>query len=582
MLRTAIIFIGRPDEGSPLLDSQDVHDDPSPVPSHGLHVKRNLGTKRQVTTPLASYDWIDLGADGGYDRLAQTLDAEFDPPGIVRHLQAQLTTAATGVLVEHGYVDKDYRSTFYNFYAKKGRLYRPDCVRLHFFDETVWYDEAYSTIVCRDGQPRDHYFGYIVLRPTIVDTLGRSLLSPDIRIGARGRAIQSAHIVNLLGHRLPVWGFPSMAQHVDIAVCAHVSCWAILRYYSETFPRHREYLIHDITKLAAPFDPGGLLPSRGFDVLQAERVFQAAGCFPLLVGRPDRSSNSAFFTQLLAYLESGFPLFVEIRGEAHAVVVVGHNWKQLAVSPPPDSTSHAWTQVETLMAVDDNMLPYATVPLESNGAATSSPAYSADSFTSFIVALPEKIYYPADAVEMHCRRIRRTLERWRASDEEPLELQRYFITTIARLREHARDYQSYLGDSLVGLIMRLDTAQFVWVVEYGSVRQWNDGVVAARAIVDATASPRDPVPLWLLHDEEVAHVFDRSSAEMNPISIRLHRTGLGPLPRIELNLRPVVPSRTATGHSAGTSRPGGGLNEQKTQGLSAEMHASDSGPKDVR
>ena len=28
-----------------------------------------------------------------------------------------------------------------------------------------------------------------------------------------------------------------MAQHIDIAVCAHVSCWAILRYYSETFPQ---------------------------------------------------------------------------------------------------------------------------------------------------------------------------------------------------------------------------------------------------------------------------------------------------------------------------------------------------------
>lgn len=508
-------------------------------------------------TSMASYDWIDLGADDGYDRLAQTLDPEFDPSGIVQHLQAQLTTAAKGALVEHGYVDKDYRSTFYNFYAKKARVYRPDCVRLHFFDETVWYDEASTNIVCRDGQLRDHYFGYIVLRPTIVATLGRSLLSPDIRTGARGRAIQSDHIVNLLGHRLRVWGFPSMAQHVDIAVCAHVSCWAILRYYSETFSQHREYLIHDITKLAAPFDPGGLLPSRGFDVLQAERVFQAAGCFPLLVGRRDRSLDSPFFEQLLAYLESGFPLFVELLGELHAVVVVGHNWKRLAASSAPDSTAHAWTQVETLLAVDDNMLPYATVPLEPSST-SSSPAYSANSFTSFIVALPEKIYYPADPVAVHCRRIRRTLERWRGSDEEPLELHRYFITTIAKLREHARDYQSYLGDSLVGLIMRLDTAQFVWVVEYGSVRQWNDGVVAARAIMDATASPHDPMPLWLLHDEEVAHVFDRSSAQMNRTSIRLQRTGLGPLPRIELNLRPVVPSRTATDHSAGTSRPGGG------------------------
>ena len=507
---------------------------------------------------MAFYDWIDLGTPGGYDSLEQTLDAEFDPPAIVRHLESHLTTAAKGVLVEHGYVDKDYRSTFYNFYAKKGRLYRPDCVRLHFFDETVSYSGPRSDIVCHDGQPQDHYFGYIVLRPTIVATLGRSLLSPDIRIGARGRAIQSVHFANVLGHKLPVWGFPSMAQHVDIAVCAHVSCWAILRYYSEAFSQHREYLIHDITKLVAPFDPGGLLPSLGFSVLQAERVFQAAGCFPLLVGRPDPSSSSsdiAFFSQLLAYLESGFPLFVEIESDAHAVVVVGHNWKQLAVSPPA-SASHVWTQVETLMAIDDNLLPYATVPLDSNGTTSESPKYTADSFTSFIVALPEKIYYPADAIDVYSRTLKRILERARGPNQEPLELQRYFITPIARLREHARDYQTFLGDNLVDLIMHLDTAQFVWIIEYGSVAQWNEQKVAARAIVDATASPRDPVPIWLLHDEEVAHVFDRSSAETNPTSITLDRGG-GPLPRIELNLRPVVPSRTGISDTAATSTRGG-------------------------
>lgn len=507
---------------------------------------------------MAFYDWIDLGRDGGYDRLRQALDPEFGPAGIVRHLEDQLTTAAKGVLVEHGYVDKDYRSTFYNFYAKKGRVYRPDCVRLHFFDETVSYSDPRSDIACLDGQPQDHYFGYIVLRPTIVATLGRSLLSPDIRLGARGRAIQSVHFVNLLGRRLPVWGFPSMAQHVDIAVCAHVSCWAILRYYSEAFPRHREYLIHDITKLAAPFDPGGLLPSRGFSVLEAERVFQAAGCFPLLVGRPNPPSDSsdmAFFSQLLAYLESGFPLFVELESESHAVVVVGHNWKQPAVSPP-DSASHAWTQVESLMAIDDNLLPYATVSLESNGTTSESPGYTADSFTSFIVALPEKIYYPAEAVQVLSRGLKRVLERARRPGQEPLELQRYFITTIASLRQHARDYHTFLGDELVGLIMRLDTAQFVWIIEYGSVAQWNDHRVAARAIVDATASPRDPVPYWVLHDEEVAHVFDRSSAGINPTSIALDRGG-GPLPRIELNLRPVVPSQPDMGDNAATSTPGG-------------------------
>ena len=484
------------------------------------------------------------------------LDPEFDPKGIAQRLKTQLTHAAKGVLVEHGYVDKDYRSTFYNFYAKMGRQYRPDCVRLHFFDGTVWYDEARTDIACADRRPRDHYFGYIVLRPTIVATLGRSLLSPDVRLGARGRAIQSVHSVNLLGHQLPVWGFPSMAQHVDIAVCAHVACWAILRYFSEAYSQHREYLLHDITKLAAPFDPGGLVPSLGFNVLEAERVFQAADCFPLLVGRRDFSSDEAFFSQFLAYLESGFPLFVEIPSKMHAVVIVGYNWKKLAVSPQV-SPSHVWTQVETLLTVDDNLLPYAAVPLQSNSIAPQQPSYAADLFNSFIVALPDKIYYPADAIEVTCRAVKKALESSRGPDQEPLELQRYFITTVSKLREHAREHQSLLGDSLVGLLMRLETAQFVWVVEYCSVTQWQAGHVAARAIVDATASSTDKMPIWLLHDEEVAHIFDRSSAETQPTPIHLNRTTLGPLPRMELNLRPVVESPASTNTSEGAAEPGG-------------------------
>ena len=504
---------------------------------------------------MAFYDWIDLNSAEGYDRLVGVLDPEFAPKKIIECLKSQVTNAAKGILVEHGYVDKDYRSTFYNFYSKKGRQYRSDCVRLHFFDGAVWYDERRTDIVSVDNDPEHHYYGYVVLRPTIVATLGRSVLSPDIRLGARGRAIQSVHYVNLLGRRFPVWGFPSMAQHVDIAVCSHVSCWTILRHYSETFPQHREYLIHDITKLVTPFDPGGLVPSLGFTVVGAERVFQAAGCFPVLVGkRPN--SDAAFYCQLLAYIESGFPLFVAMNSRQHAVVVVGYSWHKSATALK-NASPHVWEQVDALLTVDDNLLPYGTVLLNSDEKREGAASYGVTSFDAFVVALPDKIYYPADAIEAWSRRIKRWIIRWCGAKQDAVMLRRYFITTVSELRKHAREYNTNWGDSLVGLIMHLDTAQFVWVVEYCSGDQWEKGCVAARAIVDATASPRDPVPLWLMHNEEVALVFDRSTAGFNPKSISLDRSGLGPLPRIELNLRPVVGHPSGISTSGGTTDPGG-------------------------
>ena len=57
--------------------------------------------------------------------------------------------------------------------------------------------------------------------------------------------------------------------------------------------------------------------------------------------------------------------------------------------------------------------------------------------------------------------------------------------------------------------------------------------------------------------KNVALVFDRSSAEMEPTSIDLDRAGLGPLPRIELNLRPIVESSVPTSTSEAPAESGG-------------------------
>ena len=186
-----------------------------------------------------------------------------------------------------------------------------------------------------------------------------------------------------------------------------------------------------------------------------------------------------------------------------------------------------------------------------------APPYTADDFSSFIVPLPDKVYYPADAVEDFSKRIQSWLIRWRTPDQEPLQLRRYFITTVSRLREYAREHHTHLGDSLLDLTMHLETAKYVWIIEYCSAAQWQAGQVAARAIVDATASSTDEVPIWLLHDEEVAFIFDRSSVEMNPTPVHLDRTGLGSLPRIELNLRPVLGLPAYASTSRGSTESGG-------------------------
>ena len=58
---------------------------------------------------------------------------------------------------------------------------------------------------------------------------------------------------------------------------------------------------------------------------------------------------------------------------------------------------YAWDEVQSLAVVDDNHLPYLSIPAKA--VPTGGPLYSAEDFDAFIVALPEKVFYPADAVD---------------------------------------------------------------------------------------------------------------------------------------------------------------------------------------
>ena len=137
--------------------------------------------------------WLEIDSPNDCDGLVDILDDAFEPAVIARELKNNISSDVSGVLVEHDYIDKDYRSTFYNFHAKMGRPYRQDCVRLHFFDKDETFRESPLDLRGPDAWLENHCFGHMALRPTITATLGRSLLSPRIRIDAQGNAIQSRH-----------------------------------------------------------------------------------------------------------------------------------------------------------------------------------------------------------------------------------------------------------------------------------------------------------------------------------------------------------------------------------------------------
>ena len=477
------------------------------------------------------YTWLSLNSPADLAQLAELVSDEYDPKRVADQLTVGVSSAVKGVLIERNYVDKDYRSTYYNFYAKKGQWYRPDCVRLHFFDETVAFDSDALKLRVNDGCLSDRYFGFMVLRPTGIATIGRSVVSPDVRNGAGRYIITSDHKVHLLGYSLTVQGFPSMDQHIDINVCAHVACWSILRHYSERYSTYREFLTHDITLMTQEFNPGGLVPSKGLQVSHAERVFQEAGTFPVHIAR-SKNADASFYRQLGAYVDSAFPLFATMHKRGHAIAVVGYEWKQVGTAGG-GRLRYAWDGTHSLVVVDDNHLPYLSVPLS----ATDAP-YSAEDIDAFIVALPEKVFYPADAVD----RLAPTLFKLGALIGLPPEtdtILRYFITTGSAFRRFMRARETEYDVKLVEAVMTLPFAQFVWVVEFATQAQWDTSLVSARAVIDATASLRETMPLWLFHSVTQALVFSRETVPNYDLrALALDTGGRQGFTRMEQNLRP--------------------------------------------
>jgi hypothetical protein len=481
------------------------------------------------------YTWLPLSSIGDLDHLKDHISAEYAPDSVAKKLTAGLSDAVKAVLIETDYVDKDYRSTYYNFYAKKGHHYEPNCLRLHFFDETVRFHQNTLRLSQPDERLSDHYYGYVVLRPTGINTIGRSVLSPDVRRGAPRHIVAAFHKVHLLGYTLAIHGFPSMDQHIDISVCAHAACWSILRHYSERFAVYREYLTHDITRMAQQFNPGGLVPSKGLVVPQAERIFQEAGTFPLIIARRRKPADDpSFYRQLAAYIDSAFPLFAAMQSRRHAVAVVGYSWRSPINTAVP-GMHYSWDEIESLAVVDDNYLPYLSIPV-SGGA-----PYSAEDIDAFIIPFPEKVFYSAESVERFVPKLFR-LGKVVGLPPQDETIIRYFITTGSALRRFVRGKQSEFDPALLQTIMSLPFAQFVWIVEISTKTQWTVNQVFARAIIDATASDREIMPLWLLHTPKEALVFDREiigqnlSAGMRGLS--LSDLGHTAFSRMDTNLRP--------------------------------------------
>ena len=249
-------------------------------------------------------------------------------------------------------------------------------------------------------------------------------------------------------------------------------------------------------------------------------------------------NDHSFYRQLAAYVDSGFPLFAAMHNKGHAMAVVGYEWQ------PPLNTGvpgmrYSWDEIKSLAVVDDNHLPYLSVPANQ----ATGVSYSARDIDAFIVALPEKVFYPADAFDTLVPKLFKLGGAVTLPPQDQTII-RYFVTTGSAFRRFVRRYESEFDHQLVAAVMKLPFAQFLWIVEFATEAQWAVNQVAARAVIDATASLTEHYPFWIVHSRSEALIFNREAVSLNLNSgmgvLNMAGSGHAGFSRMNTNLRPTV------------------------------------------
>jgi hypothetical protein len=320
------------------------------------------------------------------------------------------------VVKEQDYVDKDYQDEYAAYYCKAFKLYGARCIRWHFFACQI---PANTTT--EFGQFAQHYLGYMVIRPTDLQRVGRTLLRPALTDPNR----QFFHCTatcrtNILGQEFTVTGMPFIQQDTQVGACAQASIWMLARYMSRKFG-YREYLPSEINNLAkANMAFGRPLPAEnGLNSFQMLDALKGMGIPALIymrnaLGTCSPHIEAAFPVALNAtpeekakqlelqntikladiayrYIESGLPVIIGT--DDHALVGIGHTYD------PAKIATVAIQRIPAFYVNNDNTAPYCEMPIFTSLAT----GYSFDKVRSVIPVLPHEVTLRGEEAELMAR-----------------------------------------------------------------------------------------------------------------------------------------------------------------------------------
>ncbi len=469
-----------------------------------------------------------LGSDPDWKSLLDRYPCVNQLP-LKRCLEVARLGGASTVVIETRYIDRDYRSEFSAFYSRTFGAVPDSAHRLHFFRSPLAQHQLWDL-------PADSgYLGYVVIRPSELGRVGRSVLKPPPGLDDAVRAkIEDA--VNFFGQRLTVEGMPFVQQDTQLGRCAHAGVW-MCHYLAHMRGDVERKTMAEVSLSADPgLGMGRPLPSSGLTVQQLLELLRLFGLPPIFYDIENLPSSTGpwalppsklspqmrkkhpgfwdrrIFQICCRYLNSGFPFLVTTQN--HVFVLCGYRRR-------PRNGAADWIE---FIRHDDQRGPYLTVD---DVFADRDPdtGYQYAPWQSLIVPLPDKLWLPPDPVERQAADLLEGLaNRVRRQVPESAHFLRRVRTRRIGLRTYAIPSNEFklalkgrVDDSLCREYRVARFSRFIWVAEAidRDRRAAGDPPVLGEAIFDATSSEHNPV--WLaLHTPGVA-VIARSDGGIRPV-----------------------------------------------------------------
>ena len=299
-----------------------------------------------------------------YKKLLEYIDDQYIDEYLIQKISEHIGSQCKKILIEYPYYESDYLSSYYIFYVKKLQKFPKECYRILFYK-----DRKAQTLM-----------GYITLRPTYEGRrLGKIFFDPHYLVREKSYLILGDCKCHMGGTESVIQIFPHMKQEGDVAVCAHVATWSVLRSFANRFHRYPEMTIGKIVEMASP-QSERMIPSHGLTAYQISQIFLDAGFSPVVLLK-DEKEPRLIKDALISYISSGIPVVAVLTSRSHAISVVGIGDYLLTdcdigelskVTHPCESYLEDGNEVTTnvilssrfynsILVNDDNFFPYSTV-----------------------------------------------------------------------------------------------------------------------------------------------------------------------------------------------------------------------------